>query len=44
MDEFGYLAVILSIILGLSVTQLLQGLSNAPMRPLAFKSLYKDLI
>ena len=28
MDEFGYLAVILSIILGLSVTQLLQGLSN----------------
>src|ERR1700676_4078228 len=28
MDEFGYLAVILSIILGLSVTQLLQGLSQ----------------
>jgi hypothetical protein len=28
MDEFGYLAVILSIIIGLSVTQLLQGLSN----------------
>jgi hypothetical protein len=28
MDEFGYLAVILSIILGLSITQLLQGLSN----------------
>src|SRR5436305_15115259 len=28
MDEFGYLAVILSIILGLSVTQLLQSLSN----------------
>ena len=28
MDEFGYLAVILSIILGLSVTQLLQGLSK----------------
>jgi len=28
MDEFGYLSVILSIILGLSVTQLLQGLSQ----------------
>ncbi|MGN6718862.1 MAG: hypothetical protein ACTHLX_15885 [Candidatus Binatia bacterium] len=28
MDEFGYLAVILSIILGLAVTQLLQGLSQ----------------
>src|SRR5882762_3120577 len=28
MDEFGYLAVILSIILGLSVTQLPQGLSQ----------------
>jgi hypothetical protein len=28
MDEFGYLAVILSIILGLSITQLLQGLSQ----------------
>jgi len=28
MDEFGYLAVILSIIVGLSVTQLLQGLSQ----------------
>jgi hypothetical protein len=28
MDEFGYLAVILSIILGLSVTQLLQGLGQ----------------
>jgi len=25
MDEFGYLSVILSIILGLSVTQLLKG-------------------
>src|SRR5438874_13079096 len=29
MDEFGYLAVILSIILGLSVTNLLLCLSNA---------------
>ena len=28
MDEFGYLSVLLSIILGLSVTQLLQGLSG----------------
>jgi hypothetical protein len=28
MDEFGYLSVLLSIILGLSVTQLLQGLSQ----------------
>ena len=28
MDEFGYLAVILSIILGLSITQLLQGLTQ----------------
>jgi hypothetical protein len=28
MDEFGYLSVILSIILGLSITQLLQGLSQ----------------
>src|SRR6202040_747462 len=28
MDEFGYLSVILSIILGLSMTQLLQGLSQ----------------
>jgi hypothetical protein len=28
MDEFGYLSVILSIILGLSLTQLLQGLSQ----------------
>ena len=28
MDEFGYLSVVLSIILGLSVTQLLQGLSG----------------
>ena len=44
MDEFGYLAVILSIILGLSVTQLLQGLSNVigseatrvPLRPALF--------
>lgn len=28
MDEFGYLSVIISIILGLSITQLLQGLSQ----------------
>ena len=28
MDEFGYLSVIISVILGLSVTQLLQGLSQ----------------
>jgi hypothetical protein len=28
MDEFGYLSVIVSIILGLSITQLLQGLSQ----------------
>jgi len=31
MDEFGYLAVILSIILGLSVTQLLQGRDGRPL-------------
>ena len=28
MDEFGYLSVIISVILGLSVTQLLQGISQ----------------
>ena len=28
MDEFGYLSVIISVILGLSITQLLQGLSQ----------------
>lgn len=28
MDEFGYLSVIISVILGLSITQLLQGLSR----------------
>jgi hypothetical protein len=38
MDEFGYLAVILSIILGLSVTQLLQGLSNVINARIAFAS------